>query len=200
MQLISCHFTPQQNGVAERKHRHILEIVITFLTIASLPSELWYFACAHSVLLINRMPCKSLSFSSPYLTLYKKAPDTMTIKIFGSVVFPWLKPYNVNKLQPRSIMCVFLGYSQCNKEVICYNIQTKNLSYLDICVLMNLCFLQKWSVMEVMGWHLDMMNKDLCLSSYLCQFQIESKMKDMQGHRVHYLIITIFSPISDIWD
>ncbi|KAB2598442.1 hypothetical protein D8674_001362 [Pyrus ussuriensis x Pyrus communis] len=125
LQLISCPYTPQQNGMAERKHRHILDTAITLLSASGLPSELWYFACAHSVLLINNMPCKSLSFSSPYLILYQKVPDLHSLKIFGSAVFPWLRPYNSNKLQPRSVMCVFLGYSQGYKGVICYNLQTK---------------------------------------------------------------------------
>ena len=45
--------------------------------------------------------------SSPYLLMYKKAPDLQSLKIFGSAVFPWLRPYNANKLQPRSAICVF---------------------------------------------------------------------------------------------
>ncbi|KAB2608246.1 hypothetical protein D8674_011414 [Pyrus ussuriensis x Pyrus communis] len=110
---------------AERKNRHILETAITLFSASGLPSVLWYFACAHSIRLINNMPCKSLSFSSPYLALYKKVADIQSLKIFGSVVFPWLRPYNLNKLQPRSVMCAFLGYSQGYKGVICYNLQTK---------------------------------------------------------------------------
>ncbi|KAB2594907.1 hypothetical protein D8674_030357 [Pyrus ussuriensis x Pyrus communis] len=127
LQLISCPYTPQQNGVAERKHRHILDTAITLLSASGLPSVLWYFACAHSVRLINNMPCKSLCFSSPHLSLYKKVPDIQFLKIFGYAVFPCLRPYNSNKLQPRSVMCAFLGYYQGYKGVICYNLQTKKL-------------------------------------------------------------------------
>ncbi|KAB2634323.1 hypothetical protein D8674_038379 [Pyrus ussuriensis x Pyrus communis] len=97
------------------KHRHILDTAITLLSASGLPSVFWYFACAHSVRLINNMPCKSLCFSSPYLSLYQKLPDIQFLKIFGSAVFPCLRPYNSNKLQPRSVM------------LICYNLQTKKL-------------------------------------------------------------------------
>lgn len=35
--LISCPHTPQQNGIVERKHRHIIETVVTLLSTTSLP-------------------------------------------------------------------------------------------------------------------------------------------------------------------
>ena len=41
---LSCPHTPQQNGVVERKHRHIIETVITLLTQASLDYSFWTFA------------------------------------------------------------------------------------------------------------------------------------------------------------
>jgi len=37
---ISCPYTPEQNGLAERKHRHILETAITLLQTAHLPSKI----------------------------------------------------------------------------------------------------------------------------------------------------------------
>ncbi|KAM1091428.1 hypothetical protein FF1_018917 [Malus domestica] len=127
--MISCPYTPQQNGIAERKHRHIVEIAITMLNDAGLSLQFWYFACAHSVFLINRflinrMPCQSLSMHSPYKMLYDKLPDVSSLRIFGLAVYPWIRPYNSNKLQVRSAMCVFLGYSMGYKGVICFNIQT----------------------------------------------------------------------------
>lgn len=35
--LVSCPYSPQQNEIAERKHRHIIEIAITLLSTSSLP-------------------------------------------------------------------------------------------------------------------------------------------------------------------
>jgi hypothetical protein len=37
----SCTDTPEQNGVAERKHRHIVETARSLLLSAFVPSELW---------------------------------------------------------------------------------------------------------------------------------------------------------------
>lgn len=41
---MSCPYTPEQNGLAERKHRHIIETTRTLLQMASLPYSLWFEA------------------------------------------------------------------------------------------------------------------------------------------------------------
>ena len=56
----SCPHTPEQNGVAERKHRHVIETTITLLQTAKLPSQFWYFACQTVIYLINKMPTPNL--------------------------------------------------------------------------------------------------------------------------------------------
>ena len=53
---ISCPYTPQQNGLVERKHRHLIETTITLLSQASLPSQYWSFAVQTAVSLINLLP------------------------------------------------------------------------------------------------------------------------------------------------
>lgn len=55
--LVSCSYTPQQNGVPERKHGHIIEIAVTLISTAHLPHNFWFHACSHAIFLINRMPC-----------------------------------------------------------------------------------------------------------------------------------------------
>ena len=75
--------------------------------------------------LINRTACKSLALEYLYKRLYNNQPDLECMRIFGSAVYPWLRPYNSNKLQPRSERCIFWGYSMGYKEVICYNPNTK---------------------------------------------------------------------------
>ncbi|PNX59211.1 hypothetical protein L195_g059576, partial [Trifolium pratense] len=52
----SCTDTPQQKGVAERKHRHIVETVRSLLLSASFPSEFWGEAILTAVHAINRIP------------------------------------------------------------------------------------------------------------------------------------------------
>jgi histone deacetylase 1/2 len=55
---ISCPHTHQQNGFAERKHRHIVEIGLSLLAHASMPLKFWDDAFLTAVFLINRLPSK----------------------------------------------------------------------------------------------------------------------------------------------
>jgi len=57
---LTCPHTSQQNGIAERKHRHIQEMGITLLAQSSLSPQYWVDAFLTSVFLINRLPSKVL--------------------------------------------------------------------------------------------------------------------------------------------
>ncbi|CAL2270481.1 unnamed protein product [Prunus armeniaca] len=118
---VSCPYTPQQNGLVERKNRHIIETVVTLMTAAALHLKFWSHACLHASFLINRMPSKTFGFCSPYQKLFQTPPELQSLRVFGSAVFPYLRPYNDNKLQPRTCQCILLGYVNGYKGVICYN-------------------------------------------------------------------------------
>lgn len=100
--LDSCPYTPQHNGVAERKHRYILETAITLLTIAQLPHNFGFRACSHVVFLINKMPCELLAMNSPYFKLFGHHLVLKSLKVFGTTIYPYLRPYNSSKLDART--------------------------------------------------------------------------------------------------
>lgn len=64
----SCAYTPQQNGVVERKQRHIVEMALTLVSILSTSKFLALCLChwPTPVYLINRLPSPSLNHN-PYL-------------------------------------------------------------------------------------------------------------------------------------
>lgn len=68
------------------------------------------------------MPCKPLDMHSPYEQLFHKVPDVSHLKVFGSACYPFLRPYNHDKLDSRTTQCVFLGYALGYKGVFCYSI------------------------------------------------------------------------------
>lgn len=47
-------------------------------------------------------------------------PNMRHLRVFGMVVYPYSRPYNVHKLQSRSVQCVFMGYASGYKGVLCY--------------------------------------------------------------------------------
>lgn len=64
---------------------------------------------------------------SPFQKLFHKQPEISSLKVFGSTIYPYLRPYNSHKLQARSIQCVFLGYSFGYKGVVYFNMLTGKL-------------------------------------------------------------------------
>src|SRR5688572_14377751 len=65
----SCPDTPQQNGVAERKNRTLLEITRALMLESHVPTYLWPEAVATANYLTNRLPTKSLTYHTPLDTL-----------------------------------------------------------------------------------------------------------------------------------
>ncbi|KAI5324602.1 hypothetical protein L3X38_033675 [Prunus dulcis] len=110
--------------MAERKNRHIIETAIILLTEASLPGKFSFHATAHAAYLINRMPSSTLDNQAPFFRLFGTEPKIHSLRVFGTAVYPYLRHYNVHKLQPRTTQCVFLGYATGYKGVIGYNCAT----------------------------------------------------------------------------
>jgi hypothetical protein len=107
----SCPYTSPQNGLAERKLRHILETRLTLLAHSHLSNKYWVDSFLTAVYVINRLPTPVLQNLSPYFKLYSKAPDYERLRVFGCLCYPLLRPYNAHKLDYRSKPCIFLGYN-----------------------------------------------------------------------------------------
>jgi len=118
---------PQQNGVSERRHRHIVKTGTTLLSHANLPSYFWSYAFATATYLINRLPSPILNHKSPFQTLFAAAPNYLKLRTFGCLCFPWLKPYHTHKLQPKYVPCVFLGYSNTQSAYLCFHLPIQRL-------------------------------------------------------------------------
>ena len=99
---MSCPHTHQQNGAAERKHRHIVETGLTLLAHASVPFRFWSDAFVTACFLINRIPTRRLHMKSPLEVLLNETPDYSLLKVFGCACWPHLRPYNKHKLEYRS--------------------------------------------------------------------------------------------------
>jgi hypothetical protein len=95
---VSCPHAHQQNGVAERKHRHIVEMGLTLLATASMPLKYWDQAFLTTTHLINQTPSKRIAYETPLHRLVGATPDYSNLRVFGCACWPNLRPYNSHKL------------------------------------------------------------------------------------------------------
>ncbi|RVW42603.1 Retrovirus-related Pol polyprotein from transposon TNT 1-94 [Vitis vinifera] len=81
----SCPKTPQQNGIVERKNRHVLETARALLVGAHAPTRFWADAVTTIVHLLNRMPYKVLDFQTPLQALsgYTTVPAILMLPLHG---------------------------------------------------------------------------------------------------------------------
>lgn len=81
--LVLIHHNKIQNGVSERKHKHLTEMALTLLAKSSMPLKYWDDAIRTSVYLVNCLPSHSLSLKSPFEILFHSPPNYSTLKVFG---------------------------------------------------------------------------------------------------------------------
>jgi transposase InsO family protein len=80
---LSTPYNPQQNGVAERKNRTIMEAVKTMIHDQDLPMCLWAEAAMAVVYVQNRLSHSALGFKTPEEMFTEKKPEVSHLKIFG---------------------------------------------------------------------------------------------------------------------
>jgi len=112
---ISCPYTSEQNGIVERKHRHVVESGLTLLAHSHLPNKYWVDAFLTAIYLINRLPTPTLNNNTPYTKLFNAEPDYSILRVFGCVCYPLLRPYNDHNLSFHSKRCILLGYCSNSK-------------------------------------------------------------------------------------
>jgi len=118
----SCVETPEQNGVVERKHQHLMNVTGALLFRSSIPVQFWSFAVLHAAYLINRTLTPFLKNSSPFEMLYNKNCDLSHIRVFGCLCYNSTLIANRNELDPRADIDVFLGFKL--KGYVVYKLKT----------------------------------------------------------------------------
>ncbi|CAN0896019.1 Retrovirus-related Pol polyprotein from transposon TNT 1-94 [Linum grandiflorum] len=123
----SCPGVSEQNGLVERKHRHILDLARAILLQSSVPSTFWVEAVNTVVYLINRQPTRVLKNLTPYECLFRRRPDYSRLRVFGCTCFVLLPKKDRSKLMSKTVQCVFLGYTDHHKGYLCYDARQRRL-------------------------------------------------------------------------
>ncbi|KAI3523467.1 hypothetical protein L1887_01631 [Cichorium endivia] len=124
----SCPYTSSQNGKSECKIRSINNIIRTLLCHSHVPTHFWHHALQHATYLHNILPNKTISYTTPTSRLYHRTPSYTHLRVFGSLCYPLIPSTTINKLQPRSHPCVFLGYPEHHRGYKCYDTHTHKIT------------------------------------------------------------------------
>ena len=106
----SCPYTPQQNGVVERKHKHLLQVARALMFQSNLPKRFWGESILTATHIINRLPSSAINWKTPYFCLHKEAPNLHLLKTFGCLCFATNTLPHKTKFEERAFKSVFLGY------------------------------------------------------------------------------------------
>ena len=108
--------------ISERKNRDLLEKTRAIMLQMNVPKHFWSYGVLTAAYLINRLPSRVLEYQFPLEVLQGKRPDLSHLRIFGCVSFVHLsEAQQHDKLDPRAVKCIFLGYSQTQKGYKCYD-------------------------------------------------------------------------------
>ncbi|GJR37554.1 ribonuclease H-like domain-containing protein [Tanacetum coccineum] len=124
----SCAYSPQQNGIAERKHRHLLNVARSLLFQGGIPLRFWTECVLTATYLINRLPSSVLNGKSPFEMIYNTKPNLSKLRVFGCLCFATVLN-NHDKLGSRSEKCVMMGYSSVKKGYRLYSLDKHQFIY-----------------------------------------------------------------------
>lgn len=124
---LTAAYTPQQNGIAERKNRSFLNMTRCMLLEMPVPRRYWPEAVHYAVHILNRGPAAALGDVTPQEKWSNLKPTVEHLRVFGCVAYA-LVPYERRiKLDEKSTKCVMFGLSRESKAYRLYNPETKKI-------------------------------------------------------------------------
>ncbi|KAK2388316.1 hypothetical protein QL285_062010 [Trifolium repens] len=107
---VTAPYTPQHNGLAERRNRSILDMARSMVKQKNLPKRFWGEAVATAVYILNRSPTKKLKDKVPEEVWSKSKPSVSHLKVFGSLCYKHVPDAKRKKLEDKSVPMIFVGY------------------------------------------------------------------------------------------
>lgn len=123
----TCPYTPEQNGVAERMNRTIVEKARCMLFDSNLGLHYWAEAVATAVYIINRSPTSAIRDKVPEEVWFGKKIDVSNFRIFGCKVMVHVPHQKRQKWDSKSEECIFVGYCPDTKGYRVYNPNKKRM-------------------------------------------------------------------------
>jgi hypothetical protein len=120
----SSPYTPQQNGVVERKNRTLLDMARTMLDEYKTPNRFWAEAINTACYSINRLYLHRILKKTSYEFLTGKKPNVSYFRVFGSKCFILVKRGRKSKFAPKAVEGFLLGYDSNTRAYRVFNKST----------------------------------------------------------------------------
>jgi len=106
----SAAYTPQQNGVAERKNRTLMDMARSMLAEHKSPYNFWAEAISTACHSSNRLYLRKILNKTPYEILTGNKPNISYFKVFGCKCFYLIKGVRLSKFDSKALEGIFVGY------------------------------------------------------------------------------------------
>uniref|UniRef100_A0ACD5ZX98 Uncharacterized protein n=1 Tax=Avena sativa TaxID=4498 RepID=A0ACD5ZX98_AVESA len=118
---LTAPYTPQQNGIVERRNQTVLGMARSMLKAKRVPNIFWGEAVLTAVFILNRCFTRSVDGMTPYEAWHGKSPDVRFLRVFGCVGHIKVACPHLQKLDDRSTPMVFIGYETGSKAYRMYD-------------------------------------------------------------------------------
>ncbi|KAJ9557015.1 hypothetical protein OSB04_011629 [Centaurea solstitialis] len=118
-------YTPQQNGVVERRNRTLVEAARMMLAYSGLPLTFWAEAVSTACFTQNRTIITKRFKKTPYHIINRRVPNIKFFHVFGCRCYILNNRDNLGKFDKKADEGYFLGYSLTSKTFRVYNKRTK---------------------------------------------------------------------------
>ncbi|KAE8739335.1 hypothetical protein FOCC_FOCC015166 [Frankliniella occidentalis] len=126
---LSCRYTPQQNGLAERYNLTVLNVARGLILKSGVPKYFWGEAVRTASYLRNLSPSSAIEYKIP-AELWRgrevKKEEYKQLRVFGCQVWAW-DPVKKGKFSPRAKKCVMLGYEEGSRGYRVWNLEEKKI-------------------------------------------------------------------------
>ncbi|GJW27623.1 zinc finger, CCHC-type containing protein [Tanacetum coccineum] len=112
---LTAPYSPQQNGVVERRNRTIMSMTRCMMKATNLPQNFWAEAVRHAIYILNSVPTKALEDITPYEAIKQRKPNLENLRVFGCIAYAKVPSQHLTKLDDRSTRMVYLGNEQGSK-------------------------------------------------------------------------------------
>ena len=111
-QELTVPHSPEQNGVAERMNRTLMETARSMMAHAGLPERFWAEAVETAAYIRNRTPTTAIKDTKTPMEVWNgNVPNIANMKVFGCMAYAHVPDVQRKKLDKKAVKLRFVGYS-----------------------------------------------------------------------------------------